>query len=138
MSIANPLWGAPRIHGELLKLGIEIGQTSALGCFISRGFFERAPNTFAIRTVLIERQRVSFAAFGTEEVAAIDVDGVAEPIDRVENGMNDIVLSQLRMPSKQQRRRFAGGVGMIKNDPSMMVLRYIGRLPLVKIGRAHV
>ena len=28
MGIANPLWGAPRIHGELLKLGIEIGQTS--------------------------------------------------------------------------------------------------------------
>jgi transposase InsO family protein len=28
MSIANPLWGAPRIHGELLKLGIDIGQTS--------------------------------------------------------------------------------------------------------------
>jgi transposase InsO family protein len=28
MSIANPLWGAPRIHGELLKLGIEVGQTS--------------------------------------------------------------------------------------------------------------
>jgi len=24
MSTANPLWGAPRIHGELLKLGIEI------------------------------------------------------------------------------------------------------------------
>ena len=28
MSIANPLWGAPRIHGELVKLGIDIGQTS--------------------------------------------------------------------------------------------------------------
>jgi hypothetical protein len=28
MSIVNPLWGAPRIHGELLKLGIDIGQTS--------------------------------------------------------------------------------------------------------------
>src|ERR1700686_4574640 len=28
MSIANSLWGAPRIRGELLKLGIEIGQTS--------------------------------------------------------------------------------------------------------------
>ena len=27
MSIANPLWGAPRIHGELLKLGIDAGQT---------------------------------------------------------------------------------------------------------------
>jgi hypothetical protein len=28
MSRENPLWGAPRIHGELLKLGIDIGQTS--------------------------------------------------------------------------------------------------------------
>lgn len=28
MSLANPLWGAPRIHGELLRLGIEIDQTS--------------------------------------------------------------------------------------------------------------
>jgi len=28
MSQANPLWGAPRIHGELLKLGIEISQAS--------------------------------------------------------------------------------------------------------------
>ena len=28
MSVANPLWGAPRIHGELLKLGIDVGQTS--------------------------------------------------------------------------------------------------------------
>ena len=28
MSLTNPLWGAPRIHGELLKLGIDVGQTS--------------------------------------------------------------------------------------------------------------
>jgi transposase InsO family protein len=28
IGIANPLWGAPRIHGELLKLGIEVGQTT--------------------------------------------------------------------------------------------------------------
>jgi putative transposase len=28
MSRANPLWGAPRIHGELLKLGIEVGQAT--------------------------------------------------------------------------------------------------------------
>jgi putative transposase len=28
MSQANPLWGAPRIHGELLKLGLEVCQAS--------------------------------------------------------------------------------------------------------------
>ena len=28
MSIDNPLWGAPRIHGELLKLGFEVSQSS--------------------------------------------------------------------------------------------------------------
>jgi transposase InsO family protein len=28
MSLANPLWGAPRIHGELLKLGIDVSQAT--------------------------------------------------------------------------------------------------------------
>jgi hypothetical protein len=28
MSRENPLWGAPRIHGELLKLGFALGETS--------------------------------------------------------------------------------------------------------------
>jgi hypothetical protein len=28
MSLANPFWGAPRIHGELLKLDLDVGQTS--------------------------------------------------------------------------------------------------------------
>jgi putative transposase len=28
MSTANPLWRAPRIHGELLKLGIEVSQAT--------------------------------------------------------------------------------------------------------------
>ncbi len=28
MSVANPLWGAPRIHGEMLKLGIEVSQVT--------------------------------------------------------------------------------------------------------------
>jgi transposase InsO family protein len=36
MSLANPLWGAPRIHGELLKLGIEIGQTT-VAKYMARG-----------------------------------------------------------------------------------------------------
>jgi hypothetical protein len=28
MSVENALWGAPRIHGELLKLGIEVAQST--------------------------------------------------------------------------------------------------------------
>ncbi len=28
MSETNPLWGAPRIHGELLKMGIEVSQAT--------------------------------------------------------------------------------------------------------------
>ena len=28
MSVDNPQWGAPRIHGELLKLGFEVAQSS--------------------------------------------------------------------------------------------------------------
>jgi len=36
MSIANPLWGAPRIHGELLKLGIDVGQTSVAKYMVKR------------------------------------------------------------------------------------------------------
>jgi len=28
MSRSNPLWGAPRIHGELLKLGTEVSQVT--------------------------------------------------------------------------------------------------------------
>jgi putative transposase len=41
MSRENPLWGAPRIHGELLKLGIEIGETS-VGKYMVRG--QRPPS----------------------------------------------------------------------------------------------
>src|SRR5664280_700438 len=37
MSIENPLWGAPRIHGELLKLGFEIAQSSVAKYMVKRG-----------------------------------------------------------------------------------------------------
>ena len=28
MSVANPLWDAPRLHGKLLQVGIDVGQTT--------------------------------------------------------------------------------------------------------------
>ena len=48
MSVANPLWGAPRIHGELLKLGIEVGQTSVAKYMVRR----RGPPSQGWRTFL--------------------------------------------------------------------------------------
>src|SRR6201998_3334620 len=44
----NPLWGAPRIHGELLKLGFEIAQSSVAKYMVKR----RGPPSQEWRTFL--------------------------------------------------------------------------------------
>ena len=36
VSRENPLWGAPHIHGELLKLGIDVGETSVSKYMVHR------------------------------------------------------------------------------------------------------
>jgi transposase InsO family protein len=36
MSMENPLWGAPRIHGELLKLGLDVAQSSVAKYMVKR------------------------------------------------------------------------------------------------------
>jgi hypothetical protein len=48
MSRENPIWGAPRIHGELLKLGIDIGETSVSKYMVRR----RSPPSQSWRTFL--------------------------------------------------------------------------------------
>src|SRR5216683_2640564 len=48
MSVENPLWGAPRIHGELLKLGFEIAQSSVAKYMVER----RGPPSQGWRTFL--------------------------------------------------------------------------------------
>src|SRR3954470_19414762 len=48
MSRENPGWGAPRIHGELLKLGIDIGETSVSKYLVRR----RKPPSQTWRTFL--------------------------------------------------------------------------------------
>jgi putative transposase len=48
MSRENPYWGAPRIHGELLKLGIDIGETSVSKYLVRR----RPPPSQTWRTFL--------------------------------------------------------------------------------------
>ena len=36
MSVENPLWGAPRIHGELLKFGLDVAQSSVAKYMVKR------------------------------------------------------------------------------------------------------
>jgi transposase InsO family protein len=84
MSRENPLWGAPRIHGELLKLGIEVSQATVskyiknlprppsqtwltflrnhIDCSASMDFFVLPTATFRLLFVLIvlhhDRRRI--------------------------------------------------------------------------------
>jgi transposase InsO family protein len=48
ISVDNPLWGAPRIHGELLKLGFEVAQSSVAKYMVKR----RGPPSQRWRTFL--------------------------------------------------------------------------------------
>jgi Integrase core domain len=60
MSTENLLWGAPRIHGELLKLGFEVAQSSVAKYMVKR----RGPPSQGWRTFLRNH---------TPEVAAMDL-----------------------------------------------------------------
>ena len=50
ISVENPLWGAPRIHGELLKLGFEIAQSSVAKYMVKR----QGPPSQGWRTLLAQ------------------------------------------------------------------------------------
>ncbi len=53
MAAANPLWGAPRIHGELLKLGIDVAERTVSRLLAKR----RSPPSQTWRTFLINHVR---------------------------------------------------------------------------------
>src|ERR1700755_3254940 len=52
MSLENLLWGAPRIHGELLKLGFEVAQSSVAKYMVKR----RGPSSQGWQTFLHNRR----------------------------------------------------------------------------------
>jgi hypothetical protein len=60
MSIENSLWGTPRIHGELLKLGFEVAQSSVAKYMVKR----RGPPSQGWGTFLRNH---------TPEIAAMDL-----------------------------------------------------------------
>jgi len=62
VSLANPLWGAPRIHGELLKVGIDVAQ-STVAKYMVKG---RRPPSQSWKTFLRNH------ADGADGIAAVD------------------------------------------------------------------
>src|SRR5207245_8174836 len=60
MSQENPLWGAPRIHGELLKLGFELAQSTVSKNVVRR----QTPPSQTLKTFLLNH---------ADAIAAIDL-----------------------------------------------------------------
>ena len=93
MSIENPLWGAPRIHGELLKLGFEVAQSSVAKYMVKRG----GPPSQGWRTFLRNH---------APDIAAMDL-FVVPTIGF------DLLYAIRRRPSRPQRP----GLGQCHNKP---------------------
>jgi hypothetical protein len=82
MSRENPLWGAPPIHGELRKLGIDIGETS-VGKYIVRRpkppsqtwrtFLDNHVKTFSRLLPLSEHKSLEFIAESTNIMNTLNV-----------------------------------------------------------------
>src|SRR3984893_8744526 len=58
MSLANPRWGAPRIHGELLKLGFDLSQATVAKYMVHR----RRPPSQTWRTFLRNHMKDTVSA----------------------------------------------------------------------------
>jgi hypothetical protein len=91
MSRANPLWGAPRIHGELLKLGLEISQAAVSKSMVRR----RKPPSQNWRTFLENHAKdIVSLDFFTVPTATFRVFFVFVMLSRVKGlGIEQVVIS---------------------------------------------
>ena len=94
--VENPLWGAPGIHGEPLKLGIEVAQSSVAKYMVKR----RGPPSQGCRTFL-RNHAPDIAAMDLFVVPTIGFDLYALVIVRL--GRRDLVWTnvtqQIRRPN---------------------------------------
>src|SRR5271154_4838 len=102
MSSANPLWGAPRIHGELLKLGIEVSQTTVAKYMARR----RGPPSQGWKTFLCNH---------ADEIASIDLFVVPTASFRLLYGL--LIL--------QHRRRMLLWLGVTTHPSAEWIARQV-------------
>ena len=97
MSMENLLWGAPRIHGELLKLGFEVAQSSVAKYMVRR----RGPPSQEWRTFLLNH---------APDIAAMDLFVVPTIGFKLLYGFV-IVRLHRRSRMDQRHNQADGGVG---------------------------
>jgi transposase InsO family protein len=67
LSMENPLWGAPRIYGELLKLGIEVAQST-----VAKYMAERRPGSNQTWTMFLRNHAADLGAVDFLVVSTIN------------------------------------------------------------------
>jgi hypothetical protein len=112
MSVENPLWGAPRIHGELLKLGFEIAQSSVAKYMVKR----RGPPSQGWRTFL-HNHAPDIAAMDLFVVPTIGFDLSQAIAGAMKEGMIKVAVDQ------QPFIQGYGAVGVLTNYARFGVLQ---------------
>jgi hypothetical protein len=96
MSAENPLWGAPRIHGELLKLGFEVAQSSVAKYMVKRCgppsqgwrtfLHNHAPDIAAMDLFVVSLALICSTAWSSSGWRAETLFGSTPPVIRLRNG----------------------------------------------------
>src|SRR5258708_1705522 len=103
MSMENPLWGAPRIHGELLRLGFQVAQSSVAkymakprGVWVARQITEAFPWNEAPRYMIRDRDCI-YGAVVTRRLRAMGIrDKPIAPAPPWQNGFAERLIGSIR------------------------------------------
>ncbi len=106
MNRENPLWGAPRIHGELLKLGFEVAQSSVAKYMVKR----RGPPSQGWR-IFLRNHAPDIAAMDLFVVPTIGFDCPSRALDTVQRDHGPFVE-----PKNAARTRAEFSVGPKSED----------------------
>jgi hypothetical protein len=109
MSRENPGWGAPRIHGELLKLGIDIGETSV--------------SKYLVRLSVVKILFVNYALDGATPVLCWKGDRSAVLLVRCDRDDDELIFLT------------CGGVLMVVGESLQNKGKLTSRASLVRLGR---
>ena len=97
MNVENPLWGAPRIHGELLKLGFEVAQSRVARYVVKRrGSPSQGSRTF-LHTYAPDIAAMDHGSVVTRRLRAMGIrDKPTAPASPWQNGFAERLIGSIR------------------------------------------